>query len=98
MEIARAKEVLKNSVHYIQFQKPHFEDGVETMGDEYKLVTEAQRKDAIYVHIVPMELYNLFRKWQKTHMYTFEGKSILLGRRNEKELRVTFYGVDLEQL
>lgn len=98
MELARAKEVLKQAANHIMFKQSDFSSNIQEFGDEYKLVTESQRPSNIYIHIVPTELFHLFREWQEQHLYTFEGKSILLGRRDNKELRLAFFGIDLDEI
>lgn len=79
-------------IEYVLFKKQDFDDNVEDK-DFYYLVTEENRANSIFVHIVPKELMSLFREIQIKAPNEFLGYSVLIGRRKNREVRVSCFGV-----
>tara|TARA_Y100000294_G_C8477022_1_gene305137 strand:+ start:110 stop:874 length:765 start_codon:yes stop_codon:yes gene_type:complete len=95
---ARADDVEKYAnlfpqiIDYILFKKRQFKDNVKDK-DDYYLITEENRDNCVFIHIVPKELMTLFRQMQIQSPNDFHGYSVLAGRRDNKDLRVTCLGV-----
>lgn len=79
-------------VEYVMFKKEKFDNKIEDKGFYY-LVTEEERAGSIFIHIVPKELMPLFREVQIRAPNQFLGFSVLIGRRNNKETRVSCFGI-----
>ena len=49
--------------------------------------------NSYFLHIVPKEVYNLFKEMQIKAKNQFLGFSVLVGRFNDKDVRVNCFGV-----
>jgi len=60
--------------------------------EDYYLVVEENRHNSYFVHIVPKQVYPLFKKIQQIPN-EFLGFSVLAGKHNNKDVRVSCFGV-----
>ncbi len=60
---------------------------------DYYLVIEENRKSSYFVHIVPKEVYNLFKEMQGEAPNEFLGFSVLAGKHNNKNIYLSCFGV-----
>ncbi len=84
-----AKEVEKG--------KYNFQEGSTNMGTYY-IVNEADRQGSSFVHIVPAETYKIFEEMRKTMPTSFLGFSMLCGKINKKDLRVSCFGIPTPEI
>ncbi len=91
-DIERFANLFPQVIDYILFKKRDFNDDMEDK-DDYFLITEENRANCVFVHVVPKELMQLFRQMQIQSPNEFYGYSVLAGRRDNKALRVTCFGV-----
>jgi len=70
----------------------------ETEKEDYYLVVEENRMQGYFVHIVPKQVYLLFKTMQKKIPDQFLGFSVVAGRHNNKDIRVSCFGVDCSSL
>jgi len=61
-------------------------------------VTEENRVGGWFVHIVPKETYSLFKQLQTLAPNSFLGFSVVAGKQDEKEIRVSCFGVKCNEL
>ncbi len=85
-------ELFPQIIEYVLFKKDNFKDNIENK-DFYYLITEENRANCVFVHIVPKELMQLFRQIQIQAPNEFLGYSVLIGRRDNKETRVSCFGI-----
>ena len=91
-DIERFANLFPQVIDYILFKKKEFRDDMEDKQD-YLLITEENRANCVFVHVVPKELMSLFRQMQIQSPNDFYGYSVLAGRRDGKDLRITCFGV-----
>lgn len=60
---------------------------------EYYLITEQNRMQSYFLHIVPKPAYELFRKMQTQGPHQMLGYTVLVGKYNNKEVRVSCFGI-----
>lgn len=60
---------------------------------EYFIVNEENRQNSFFITIVPKEVYPLFKEMQEKAPNEFIGFSILCGKKQEKDIRATCFGV-----
>lgn len=65
----------------------------EVEKEDYFIVTEENRMNAYFVHIVPKEVYSLFKEMQASAPNEFLGFSVLAGKFNGRDVRVSCFGV-----
>lgn len=65
---------------------------------DYTIVIEDNRMNSYFVHVVPKQVYNLFKEMQEKAPNEILGFSILAGRYNEREIRVSCFGVQCNLL
>ena len=65
----------------------------ETEKEGYYIVIEESRMNSYFVHIVPKQVYSLFKEMQTTAPQQFLGFSVLAGKHNNKDVRVSCFGV-----
>jgi len=70
----------------------------EIENEDHYLVIEENRKDSYFVHIVPKEIYRLFNEMQESAPNEFLGFSVVAGRFNSKDVRVSCFGVQCNLL
>ena len=75
----------------------YFKIGELEKGDHY-LAIEDNRMDCYFVHIVPKEVYKLFKELQTKAPQQFLGFSVVVGKHNNKEVRVSCFGVQCSLL
>jgi hypothetical protein len=66
--------------------------------EDYYLIREENRKNSCFVHIVPKEVYNLFKEMQLKAPDEFLGFSVVAGKLNNKDIRVSCFGVQCNLL
>ncbi len=69
----------------------------EIENTDYFTVIEDNRMDSYFIHIVPKEIYGLFKEMQKIPN-SFLGFSVLAGSHNNKDVRVSCFGVQCSLL
>ena len=77
--------------------KLKFKVGVFDKG-KYYLVNEENRGGSYFIHIVPKEVYPLFCKMQKEIPHSPLGFTVLAGKLNNKEVRISRFGVQCNLL
>jgi len=70
----------------------------ETVKEDYYIVVEENRMDSYFVHIVPKQVYALFKEMQAKMPDEFMGYSVLAGKFNDKNVRVSCFGVQCNLL
>ncbi len=60
---------------------------------EYFIVNEENRQNSFFITIVPKEAYSLFKEMQEKAPDEFLGFSVLCGKKQEKDIRVTCFGI-----
>jgi len=86
------QKIFTTIVQQVQNNTFHIVPG-ETEHKDYFLVTEENRMGAYFLHIVPKELYSFFKELQIKAPHQFLGFSVLAGKHNGKEVRVSCFGV-----
>ncbi len=69
-----------------------FSEGVKEKGKCY-VISESGRKGSLFVHVVPKDLIRLFREAQKKAPDEFLGFSVLAGKHNGMDVRVSCFGI-----
>jgi len=64
----------------------------------YFLMVEEERAGGWFVHVVPKELYELFKALQHGAPNSFLGFSVVAGNYNGREVRVSCFGVQCNEL
>jgi len=57
------------------------------------LIFNEERLDSHFIHIVPKELMPIFNKIRKDNPNDFLGLSILVGKKQEREVRLSCFGI-----
>jgi len=70
----------------------------ETRKKDYTIIVESDRMNSLFVHIVPNQLYDLFREMQRTAPNEVLGFSVLAGKKEGKEVRVSGFGIRCDLL
>ncbi len=65
----------------------------ETEKEDYYIVVEANRMNSYFIHIVPKQVWALFKEMQKKAPNEILGFSVMAGKYNNKEVRVSCFGV-----
>ncbi|MBS3065467.1 hypothetical protein J4229_00245 [Candidatus Pacearchaeota archaeon] len=65
--------------------------------ENYYIINEI-RLNSHFVHIVPKELINIFNKMKIDNPEDFTGMTILMGKRNNKDIRISCFGVSCSLL
>lgn len=66
--------------------------------EDYYILVEENRMDSYFVHIVPKKIYNLFKEMKDKAPGQFLGFSVVAGKYNNKEVRVSCFGVQCNLL
>lgn len=74
-----------------------FQEGVEDM-KKYFVVNEANRQGSNFIHIVPKETYEIFEYMRKTMPNSFLGFSILIGKIDNRDTRVSCFAVPTSEI
>ncbi|MEK6888886.1 MAG: hypothetical protein AABW80_02140 [Nanoarchaeota archaeon] len=64
---------------------------------DYLIINE-NRLNSHFIHIVPKEILNTFNKIKDSNPEQFLGFSIFLGKYNDKEVRVSCFGIPCSDL
>jgi len=64
----------------------------------YYLVIEENRMNSYFVHIVPKQVYPLFKEMQQKAPNEVLGFSVMIGKHKNKEVRVSCFGIDCSTL
>jgi len=62
------------------------------------LIINEIRLDSFFVHIVPKELFDIFNKMKDSNPEQFLGFSILAGKRLDKPVRLSCFGIPCSEL
>jgi hypothetical protein len=65
----------------------------ETKKEDYHVVIEDNRMGCYFVHIVPEEVYGLFKEMQQKAQDSILGFSVVAGKHNGKDIRVSCFGI-----
>jgi hypothetical protein len=93
MEKGRILNVMHDLVENIQFKGFELKAGILEKTDHY-VVVEENRQGAYFATVVPKERYPEFRQLQINNPNA-NLKSMLVGRRNNKEVRIAFFGDEI---
>ena len=66
--------------------------------EDYTISIEENRKDSYFVHIVPKQVYELFKEMQEKAPNEILGFSVLAGKCKGKDIRVSCFGVQCNLL
>jgi|GEM_PF-2666232 len=94
---AKFAKLFAETASRLQAELGDFKEHIEDGGD-FLLVFEGNRASADYIHFVPKEAWPIFREMQINSTHEYFGVSILLGRRNNKELRLGCIGIPTSML
>ncbi len=83
-------KIFSETVQKIKNSEFVFKEGIEEKED-YFIVNET--KDNLFVYIVPKEVFELFREMKEKAPDEFLGFSVLAGKIDEKDVRVSCFGV-----
>ena len=92
---ARFQELFSDVVSKIKNNEFELKIG-EKEKEDYYMVIEENRMVGYFVHIVPKEVYWLFKKMQETNQ--FLGFSVVAGKYRNKDVRVSCFGVQCNLL
>jgi|SRR3989344_3412506 len=65
---------------------------------DYSIIVEENRKNSYFIHIVPEEVYGLFKELQVKAPNEFLRYSVLASTFNNKPVRVSCFGVECNKL
>ena len=91
-EKQRFASLFAEIVHTVQNSKYTLTIG-EKEEQDHVIVQEENRADSHFISIVPKEVFPLFKEMQKKAPQQFLGYSILAGKKEGKDVRVTCFGV-----
>ncbi len=93
----RFQELFSETVRTVRLSKFSIVVGEKEKEDHY-LVTEDGRFGGYFIHIVPKEIYSLFKKMQAAVPHDLLGFSVVAGKHNNKDVRVSCFGVQCNLL
>lgn len=88
----RFENIFLETVENVQAGKFDLKIGERENSDHF-VVVEENRFESYFIHIVPKEIYKLFKEIQAKAQNDFLGFSVLAGNRNNKPIRVSCFGV-----
>ena len=80
-------------VNKVRNNQYNLKEGIEEKEDYY-IVNEENRNNSFFVHIVPKEVFDLFKEMQEKAPNEFLGFSVLAGKKKNKDVRVSCFGVE----
>ena len=86
-------QIFAKVVSEAKVNRYRFHSEMKDYGD-YTIVCEDNRANSYFIHIVPKEVMSLFRKMQINCPNEFLGFSVLCGKKDGKDLRVSCFGVN----
>jgi hypothetical protein len=92
----RYLEVFARVVHQAKMYQYLFHEEIKIYED-FSIVCD-KKSDSYFIFIVPDECRGLFRKMQIEHPDTFQGFSVLCGKKDDLPLRVCCFGVSISLL
>jgi len=90
-------EIFSKTVEQIKNNQFKFEFG-DFEKELYFLVIEENRMNSLFVHIVPKEIYKLFKEIQLKVPNQFLGFSVLANKYKNKDVRVSCFGIECREL
>src|SRR3989344_4107094 len=66
--------------------------------NDYYIIVEEDRLNSYFVHIVPKEAYSLFNKMKIEQPSSILGFSVLVGKYNNREVRVSCFSIPCDLL
>jgi len=85
-------KIFADLVKDIRLDNYNFSANTVDKGD-YFIIHEENRQNSFFISIVPKEVYPLFKEMQEKAPNQFLGFSVLCGKKQEKDIRVTCFGV-----
>jgi hypothetical protein len=79
-------------VEQVTSKQYNFQEG-EFKSKDYYIVNEYGRLNSYFVHVVPKQFYKIFKELRKKEPHAFLGFSMLCGKYNDKDIRVSCFGV-----
>ena len=70
----------------------------EIKKEDYIIITEGNRMNSYFVHVVPKQVFGLFKEMQQKAPNEILGFSVLAGKHKEKDVRVSCFGVQCNLL
>jgi len=70
----------------------------ETEKEDYYIVIEENRMSSYFVHIVPKQVYELFKEMQEKAPNQVLGFTVMAGKHNNKDVRVSCFGIQCNLL
>jgi len=85
-------EVFVDIIKQVKEDRFAFKIGDVDEGDYY-IVVEENRMNSYFIHVVPKEVYDLFKEMQKEATDEFLGFSVIAGKFNGKDIRISCFGI-----
>ena len=92
---ARYQKLFSQLVARVQKDKFKISPGIKEFKEHF-IVTEESRMDSYFIHLVPKQAMYLFKAMQPQP--GFLGFSVLTGKHNNKDIRVSCFGVECSRL
>jgi hypothetical protein len=93
---AKYSKIFARIVHQAKTYQYVFHDEMKVYED-YSIVCE-KRANSWFIHLVPKAMMSLFRKMQIQFPNEFQGFSVLCGKKDSLDLRVSCFGVPVDVL
>ena len=93
---AKYQKLFSQLVSRVQNNRFSVNPGVKEYKEHY-VITEENRLNSYFVHIVPKEAFYIFKEMIK-QPDIFLGFSVLAGKYNDKDIRVSCFGVKCDLL
>ncbi|MBI1972761.1 hypothetical protein HYS50_02025 [Candidatus Woesearchaeota archaeon] len=91
------KKIFSQTVKKIRERKYDLQIG-ETEKDDHYIIIEDKRMNSYFVHVVPKGAYSLFKEMQEKIPQSFLGFTVVAGKQNNKDIRVSCFGIDCSSL
>ena len=65
---------------------------------DHFIIIEENRMNSYFIHIVPKQVYTLFKEMQASAPGQFLGFSVVAGKYNNRDVRVSCFGVPCQHL
>ena len=89
------ENIFSNTITRVKNNKLKIIPGIKEYKNHY-IITEENRLDSYFIHIVPKPAYYLFKALQKEP--SFLGFTVMAGTYNNKPVRVSCFGIECSRL